>query len=304
MAYPVASGQFDLTGTWKPIIFAKTVLMFLYMRAVLARISNTDYEGLISKQGDTVRIRELPEITIHDHVDGQELVTDHLVPGSQDLLIDKGKYWAFGLGAVEQKQSDLPMNTLFAAHASKQLALAIDKVVLQDIPSSVHASNAGLTAGNDSSSINLGVAGTPLVMTDSNALDILRNIGTILDEQDVPEDGRWVVLPAWSYDRIKTSDFMGADTAGDSVSILRTGDVKMINGFTIMKSRQLLQTPGDAAWSAMFGHKIGLTFAAQMVLSETLKHPFAFGDMLRSLNVFGFKVPIPEALGELYITHT
>jgi hypothetical protein len=58
---------------------------------------------------------------------------------------------------------------------------------------------------------------------------------------------------------------------------------------------------GNTATNMVFGHKMALTFAAQLTESEgPLRHPDYFGNFYRGLNVYGYKVIKPEALGHFY----
>jgi hypothetical protein len=47
----------------------------------------------------------------------------------------------------------------------------------------------------------------------------------------------------------------------------------------------------------MFGHKDGITFATQMTKTENLRSVDTFGDIVRGLQVFGYKTLKPEAIG-------
>ena len=44
------------------------------------------------------------------------------------------------------------------------------------------------------------------------------------------------------------------------------------------------------------GHKSGLTFASQMLNSETLRAESTFGTLVRGLQVYGYSVIKPEAI--------
>jgi hypothetical protein len=68
-----------------------------------------------------------------------------------------------------------------------------------------NAANKGIAAGKISGTINLGATGTPLQVVARNPgagqveiVDLLVRLGQVLDEQNIPETGRWVVMPAWA----------------------------------------------------------------------------------------------------------
>ena len=52
--------------------------------------------------------------------------------------------------------------------------------------------------------------------------------------------------------------------------------------------------------NCLFGHKAGLSFASQMTKSESMVNPDGFGTLHRGLQVYGYKVVKPEAIGNLY----
>ena len=54
------------------------------------------------------------------------------------------------------------------------------------------------------------------------------------------------------------------------------------------------------ATNVIFGHKKALTFASQMTKMENLPNPTDFGQLVRGLNVFGYEVIDPNAMGHLY----
>ena len=65
------------------------------------------------------------------------------------------------------------------------------------------------------------------------------DMGQCLDGQNVPEDGRWAVIPAWMASLIKRSDLKQAYLTGDSVSPLRNGKLGMVDRFTLYVSNNL-----------------------------------------------------------------
>ncbi len=303
MAYSVASGYPQHSGTMIPEVWSGKLLVKFYDATVFGDIANTDYEGEIKNQGDTVHIRTTPTLTIRDHVKGQKLNYETPTPALVDLLIDKGKYWAFISDDVDKKQSDYNYMEDWTRDASEQMKITIDTGILGDIYSDAHASNKGATAGVKSASFNLGVTGTPIQLTKANVIDYIADMGAVLDEQSVPENGRYVVLPPWACNLIKKSDLKDASLAGDGTSIMRNGRVGMIDRFTLYMSN-LLTTTVDGAntvTNMIFGQKTALTFASQLIESEgPMRSPDFFGDLYRGLQVYGYKVIKPEALGHFY----
>jgi len=306
--YPTAAGVRNIAATtmrYVPAIYSGKLLVKFYARSVASAISNTDYEGEIKEQGDTVYIRSTPDITVRDHTKGQALVHEQPSSSPVSLLIDKGKYWAFSTNKVDDKQTDIKKYTdKWTDDASKQLKIAIDTAFLGDVYSDAHASNYGATAGAISGDINLGAdGGTSVELTTANVLTKIVECGQVLDEQNVPEEGRWMVIPSWMASLLKLSDIKDASLTGDTVSPLRNGRIGIVDQFTLYKSNLLTTTTdgdGDAAACIIFGTNHAITFASQLTENENMKNPWAFGTLFRGLQVYGYKVVKPEALGWLY----
>lgn len=156
-------------------------------------------------------------------------------------------------------------------------------------------------------------------------LDFIIDAGLVLDEQRVPETGRWIVLPGWAAAMIKRSAFQQAYLTGDAVSIARNGRLGMIDRFTVYVSNLLptgtvaaTNTAGAASgatagmattlaqgeYAVYFGHNLGLTFASQMTKMETLRSESTFGTLMRGLQIWGFQVVNPTLIGYAVISNS
>lgn len=298
---PAYSGN-AATGTFIPEIWSGKLIEKFYSATVLAAIANTDYEGEIKDKGDKVKIRTKPTITIRDYTTDTNLQVERPGSSTVELTIDYAKYFNEVLDDVMELQSDLNQLSMWADDASEQLKINIDTAVLALIDAGVDSHNKGATAGLKSGNIDLGVAGTPAVLTPQTVLNYIVDLGTVLDEQNIPETGRWLTIPPWVSGMIKKSDIRNASISGDGVSLLRNGRLGMIDRFTLYASNLLpTATEGSATASRIFaGHPHGLTFASQISKVETLRSENTFGTLLRGLQVYGVKVLDGIAIAELY----
>jgi hypothetical protein len=300
MAFPVAPGRPNYSGNFIPEIWSGKLIENFYDATVLAAISNTDYEGEIKGQGDTVNIRTQPNITIRDYVKGQNLVVENPDKPKLQLLIDKGEYFACVEDDIDKVQSDINLMDMWSKDASEQMKIKIDQRVLTDILPDISAQNKGATAGRISAAFNLGTSVAPLTVTKDGAgattpvTDLIVDMGTVLDESNCPESGRFLVIPARMAGLIKKSELKDASLSGDSQSIMRNGRLGMIDRFTVYVSHNLNVSSGK--FSVIAGTKMGLTFASQMTEMESIRAESTFGDIIRGLQVYGYKVVKPEAL--------
>jgi hypothetical protein len=288
-----------------PIIYSAKVLRRFYATTRTAAISNTIYEAEVKGQGDTVIIPRDPTITISTHRKGMNLSYEQPESTPATLLIDDGRSWAFSTNPIDDAQTHVKdYAARWTAAAGRDLAVSVDQSVLQNVYTDVDASNTGATAGAISGDINLGVdAGTSREITTANVLDVIVECGQVLSEQNIPEEGRWMVVPQWFKTRVLLSDLKDASLAGDGESIVRNGRMGRIGDFTLYWSNNLATTTdgaSDTATHILFGTREAITFAAQITQNQVIDNPNAFGKLHRGLMVYGFTVTQPTALGDLY----
>lgn len=307
MAFPKVTGQPNYSGNFIPEIWSGKLIENFYDATVLAAISNTDYEGEIRSMGDTVNIRTTPTITIRDYVKGQTLTVERPDKPKLQLLIDKGEYFSCIEDDVDRIQSDVNLMDTWSKDASEQMKIKIDQRVLTDILPDISAQNKGATAGAKTASFNLGTTGSPRAVTKDGAggtvpvVDIIVDMGTVLDEANCPESGRFLVIPAKMANLIKKSELKDASLVGDGTSMLRNGRLGMIDRFTLYVSHNLKVDSGGK-FNLFAGTKMGFTFASQMTEMETIRSESTFGNIIRGLQVYGYKVVKPEALTQAVVT--
>jgi len=311
------------SGTFIPTLWSTKLIEKFYASTVLAAISNTDYEGELKNKGDKVVIRTKPTITIKTYLADGLLSIERPSSNIIEMPIDRGKYFNLILDDVYEIQSDLNMMNMWSDDAAQQFKIVIDREVLVELLGDADAANRGTAAGAISGStatppgagVNLGVTGTPVQIVARNPagtagkveiVDLLVRLGQVLDEQNIPETGRWVVIPAWVASQIKMSELRDASLTGDGTSILRNGRLGMVDRFTIYVSNLL---PGGTAaglaageWAIYAGTQHALSFASQINKVETLRSEMTFGTLLRGLQVYGFKVLDGKALAQAIVT--
>jgi hypothetical protein len=316
--YGTATGT-NPGGTFVPQVWSGKLAVKFYIATCLTEITNNDWEGEIQEYGDKVVIRSIPTITINNYTKGATLTGQVPEAGTIVLSIDQGKYFAVVLDDVDAVQSDIRLMDIFSSDAAEQMKIAVEYDVFSSVYSQAAAfetgnvagssGNQGLTAGAKTGSVNLGAVGTPLAINNSNVLDTIVYAGQVLDEQNVPETGRWMVITPWIAAMIKRSDLREVYLTGDDVTPLRNGKLGMIDRFTLYVSNNLYQgtdTYNSATvncYELLAGTRDAISFASQVTKVESVRSTTTFGDILRGLNIFGFKVTKPEALVWIHCVH-
>ena len=193
----VGSGSFDTnpsySSTFIPQLWSQKLNAKFYANTMMTEIANTDWEGEIANQGDTITIRTAPSITINDYAGAGTTLTDQVpVPSTVDMQINKGKYFSVQVNDVLAYQADMDLMNMFTEDAAKQLKIAIENEVFFQyfVTEGAAAANKGATAGAISGSYNLGTDTAPVDQaTPANVLKTILRMSAALDEQNVPEDG-------------------------------------------------------------------------------------------------------------------
>lgn len=262
-----------------PEVFSKLLQAKFYKKSILPEISNTDYEGEISGQGDKVVIRTVPAVTINDYAG--TITTQELTTAKVEMLIDKAKYYSFKVDDVLAAQADINLLEGASTDASEGMRIAVETEVLS-----------GAVTGATT-------IGSQTTISASNILENILVMSKQLDELNIPEEGRFIVLSPEFISMLKQSELRQAYLTGDSTSPLRNGMVGMVDRFKVFQSN-MVYTPAAGADSGythvLAGHPKALSFASQFTNTETVRMESTFGDQVRGLKVYGSKVVTPDAL--------
>lgn len=157
---------------------------------------------------------------------------------------------------------------------------------------------AGIMAAAVQAGNTIGTDIEPIVPTKDDAYEYLVDLGVLLDEANVPIEGRFVIVPAWYHGLLLKDDrFIKAGTAG-SDRRLANGEVGEAAGFTILKSNNVPNASGDA-YKVVAGHAMATAYVEQVLDLQTYKPEKRFGDAVKGLHVYGAKVIRPTALAML-----
>ena len=291
-----------------PSIYSRKVLNFFRKSSVVEAITNTDYAGEISAYGDSVKIIKEPVISVSDYTRNTDTTETRLTDQEINLVVDSAKAFKFIVDDIESNMSHVNFKEVATSSAAYALRDSYDAAVIANMFSGVSTSSPDHVIGADaaaatqtmgqhqggSNSIDL----TGSDGTGADPLDVMAFMAKLLDEQNVPEEGRWFVAPPAWYEQLSQSGskLMSVDFNAGQGSI-RNGLVSSgkLRGFDMYKSNNIA-APSTAGGKVLAGH-ISSTATAQTIIStETLRDPTSFGDIVRGLHVYGSKVLRPEAL--------
>lgn len=328
VATPGAAGEWGGSITdnaYIPTLFAKKLEALLYTNTVYDKITNTNFEGQIKSFGDIVKVRIRPSVNVTEYTTEQQVQyregTEWELETSRDLQIDQGAKWSVGLFDENAAQTDIK-NWLSeaSADASENTQIYIDNNVLNYLcnPANHDADNKGQFAGKisgDGTTVGVDLGDTGIGEAEpitggstGNAHEMLVYMSQVLSEQDVPMQGRWVVLPYWYISRLQLGDLKRADVTNDPTGMIRKGFSGQVAGLDIYESNQIPSTATATYlteannYAIPFGVNDACTFAMQVNKSEKLRLQDYFQDVMRGLCVFGRELIFPERAGVAIVT--
>jgi hypothetical protein len=293
-----------------PSIYSKKVLNFFRKSSVVEAITNTDYAGEISAYGDSVKIIKEPVISVSDYTRGQDTTPTKLTDQELTLVVDSAKAFKFIVDDIETKMSHVNFKEVASSSAAYALKDSFDAAVIANMFSGLSASSPDHVLGADSATA-LGAniydgAGSVDIGQDSETdpLNLMARMARLLDEQNVPEEGRWFVAGPDFYEQLgqSSSKLLSVDFNAGQGSI-RNGLVSSgkLRGFDMYKSNNIEAT-SNATGKVLAGHMSSTATAQTIISTEVLRDPSSFGDIVRGLHVYGSKVLRPEAIvGAFYL---
>jgi len=268
-------------ATFVPEIWTGKLLTAFDKKLVYADLINRDYEGEISAAGDTVRINSVGDVAIAEYVPGTtEVDPETLDTADQTLVVDQAHYFAFEVDDVDKRQAKAGLVAEATRRAGHNLADIVDQFIV-DLYT-------GVDADND-------IGG--LAITDGDtAYSMLLAMRTACNEADIPDDGRWAVLPAWITGLLlDNSKFVANPALAQTGGNLLNGKIGRAAGFDIYESNNNPLITGDdyLAWA---GIKPAITMAQQINEVEAYRSHKHFADVVRGLLLYGAKLIRPDAI--------
>lgn len=269
-----------------PAVWSARLLQNLHTAHVFGQVVNRDYEGEITGYGDQVKINNVGAVTVGDYTKNTNIGDPETLTDAQRiLLIDQSKYFNFQVDDIDKAQQ----NPKVMDEAMREAAYALNNVSDKFLAGFYVDALAANLIGNDT---------TPVVPTKADAYDYFVDLGTKLDEADVPADGRFAVIPPWYHGMLRKDDrFVG--TGGNMAeALLRGGLIGEAAGFAIYLSNNVANTSG-AKYKIMAGTRQAISFAEQIVSVEAYRPEKRFADAVKGLHVYGGKVVRPACLAVL-----
>lgn len=266
-----------------PEVWSAAILEALRAKLVFPSLCNRDYEGDIREAGDTVHITGYNDVTVHEYARGEAITVDDVTDKEAAVLkIDKSDYFAFKVNDLDKTQAKADLTGKFTNSAAYNMMKNVETYISNLMDAAVGTP-----------------AKTVAVDTPADAYLAVVEAGRKLDVQNVPDEGRWLVVsPDFYALLLQDSRFIEGTEAGHNT--LLNGVVGQVRGFTVVKSNNVpCKSTSPDIQSILAGTNAAVTFAQQVSKVEAMRMQTDFADMVRGLNLYGAKVIRPECLTKI-----
>ncbi|HWL80102.1 MAG TPA: phage capsid protein [Roseomonas sp.] len=176
----------------------------------------------------------------YDHTPGTELTGRSIKHAERILTLDGLIVSDVFIANIDEAMNHYDVRSIYTTEVARALSKKMDKNVLQTAILAARAS-AVITGNPGGTVLNAGAG----VVTNSNGAlrSALFSAAQALDEKDVPEDSRFVVLkPAQYYTLVTDPLIPNRDYSANAGADIRTGKVWEVAGIDIVKSNNLPST--------------------------------------------------------------
>lgn len=277
-----------------PQVWTATLITALRKKLVYAgpEIVNRQYEGEIREAGDTVRVTTIGRPSIGTYVPNvTTIVPEKLNTGQRTMVIDQSKYWAFEIDDVDARQAKGDLITPSMSEAAYALADHIDQYVASfytSIPSAQILPDVTNFGADEEAQ-------------GKKAYYTLVDLQVLMDENNIPTEGRYVVCPPWYRGLIqKNPNFTRASEYG-STRVLFNGEIGEVAGFRVLISNN---NPKPTAGTNFIqaGVAQAISFAEQLNKTEAYRPESSFSDAMKGLALYGGKLMRPDLIAGVEVT--
>lgn len=308
---PAAAGypQYSGTGLLPPIYSTRLQERFA-CEAIVPSITTTQYISEYKGRGDQLTFFKEPIVSTFEYSKDMDMPAETLELEPVTIGINKARAFNIKVDMLDEQMSPMWNTVLDAATKNAAIALKqdIDVELLAFMLANVDANNQGPNAGVQTGAYNLGSIGAPVSVTSANITEVLSHLSGVLDEQCIPQDGRYLVLPPLAKTYILNSQLSNASfMGGNGQTILLNGRIPgIIAGFEIYISSflpsQIDPGTGTLAFDILAGIRPSTAFAMTLETHRMTEGVTSFSKYYQALFAYGYDVLRPEGLARLYAT--
>lgn len=265
-----------------PSVWEESINRELERVCVFAEDCNRQYEGLVSKKGDSVHILGVGKPTIKSmdranassEIDEAEEINDTSVI----MNINQIRYFNYKVGDIDKAQAVGGLMDALSAETSEGLANEIDKFI------------ANMATGSDVPKLSEDAT----QVTKENVLSILDDAIQKLQENDVNMASGVTITVSPRFYKLFKQAYVSKDT--DNSQELKNGRVSMYGNVTVKLSNNVARTEEGQVDNIMLRTKRAIAFVNPLTHTEAYRPEKSFADAVKGFALFDGKVVRPKEI--------
>lgn len=265
-----------------PSVWEETINRELERACVFAEDCNRQYEGLVSKKGDSVHILGVGKPTIksieRENASGEIDEAEEINDTSVIMNINQIRYFNYKVGDIDKAQAVGGLMDALSAETSEGLANEMDKFIANmAISSDVPKLTESATAVNK-----------------DNVLSIIDDAIQKLQENDVNMACGITLTVSPRFYKLFKQAYVSKDT--NNSEALRNGKVAMYGNVTVKLSNNVAKTEGGTVDNIMLRTKRAIAFVNPLTHTEAYRPEKSFADAVKGFALFDGKVVRPKEI--------
>lgn len=265
-----------------PSVWSESINRELERACVFAEDCNRQYEGEVSKKGDSVHILGVGKPTIksleRENASGLIDEAEEINDTSVILGINQIRYFNYKVGDIDKAQAIGGLMDALSEETSEGLANEIDKYI------------ANMVLDSDVSKLTE----ADTTVTKENVLSILDDAIQALQENDVSmTSGVTVTVSPRFYKLFKQAYATGAT---DNQEAMKNGKVATYGNVTVKISNNVAKTNNGETDNIMIRTKRAIAFVNPVTYTEAYRPEKSFADAVKGYALFDGKVVRPKEI--------
>ena len=272
-----------------PSVWAEAINRELEKALVFAEDCNRQYEGNVSKHGDSVHILGVGKPTIRtldrENASGNIEEAEEVEDKSVILNIYQISYFNYLVGDIDQSQAVGGLMDSLSQESAYGLADAMDQYI------------AKMAIGADVPKLTADAT----VVTRENVLSILDEAIQILQENNVNIASGVVVTVSPRFYKLFKQAYV--DKSTDNTGELKNGKVAMYGNVTVKLSNNVAKTDDGATDNIMIRTKKAIAFVNPLTHTEPYRPEKKFADAVKGYVLFDGKVVRPKEIVNINVKY-
>ena len=283
-AFPSRLGQADLTGgsyandnaLFLKVFSGEVLTAFAQQTVMMPR-----HMVRTISSGKSAQFPVIGRTSANYHTPGAEITGDQIAHNEKIITIDDLLLASVFISNIDEAKNHYDVRSIYSTEMGIALANQMDKHVMQQYIIGANVATPSVSTETDMvgtiidrTDAGLGTPSSDSVLGQGNAANLVKGLfaaAEALDEKNVPEEGRFVIVkPQEYYALANYNDVVGADYAMRNRGGRETGRVMMLAGMEVIKSNNLPTTDLSASGSPIEGdaeqrHSVNATSTAAIV---------------------------------------